>query len=181
MNTMRDVQTICEKSVQSLSDLQHLTSSYLVETMTDDAIPLYELVNQDPRYPVEAYHFVREALAYAADSMELGSSSFNDPEMDENELAHRARRERHLTGQQLCEAIRQYAINQYGYMAKIVLKKWNIDKTSCFGDIVYNMISIGVMKKSSEDDPSHFNDVYDFDEVFEQEFQICNSGVQRRS
>ncbi len=163
-------------------DLSELILPYRCKfvIMTDDAL-LYQLVDQDPRYPLEAYNFVRDALSFAADSMELGSSAYFDPELDEEEAAHRARRERHLTGQQLCEAIRMYAINQYGYMAKVVLKNWNVDKTDCFGDIVYNMISIGLMKKSNEDRQTHFNNVYKFEDVFETEFAICQSAANRRS
>jgi uncharacterized repeat protein (TIGR04138 family) len=149
--------------------------------MTDDSFSLYQLVNQDPRYPIEAYWFVREALAYAADSMELGSQVYNEPDPELESVTHRARRERHLSGQQLCEAIRGYALNQYGYMAKVVLKNWSIDKTSCFGDIVYNMISVGIMKKSSDDKRSHFDGVYLFDEVFGANFEICDSLAQRRT
>lgn len=149
--------------------------------MTDESFSLYQLVNQDPRYPIEAYWFVREALAFAADSMELGSHDYQDPEYDVEAANHRARRERHLTGQQLCESIRLYSLNQYGYMAKVVLKNWNIDSTGCFGDIVFNMIDVGIMKKSSRDKRSHFDNVYDFDEVFETNFEICDSMVPRRT
>jgi uncharacterized repeat protein (TIGR04138 family) len=149
--------------------------------MTDDSFSLYQLVSQDPRYPVEAYRFVREALAFAADSMELESSDYSDPDFDLDSEKHKARRERHLSGQQLCEAIRRYSLNQFGYMAKVVLKNWNIDQTSCFGDIVYNMISLGIMKKSSRDKRSHFDGVYHFDDVFETNFEICDPIVLRRS
>ena len=148
--------------------------------MSDETFCLYQLVNEDPRYPVEAYMFVREALAYASDSMELGEHTY-EAEVDIDAVTHLARRERHLTGQQLCEAIRQYAINQFGYMAKIVLKNWGIDQTGCFGDIVYNMINVGIMKKSSRDKREHFDDVFAFDEVFQTNFEICNSLAQRRS
>ena len=148
--------------------------------MNDESYSLYQLVREDPRYPVEAYLFVREALAYAADSMELGCQSY-DSDQEIDTATHLARRERHLTGQQLCEAIRQYALNQFGYMAKVVLRNWGIDRTGCFGDIVYNMINVGIMKKSSSDRRSHFDDVYQFDEVFEHEFAICDSLAQRRS
>ena len=147
--------------------------------MTDDSFLLFQIVNQDSRYPVEVYWFVREALAFAADSMELESEGFDDAETDLETQMHRARRERHLTGQQLCEAIRQYSLNQFGYMAKVVLMNWNIDKTDCFGDIVYNMISAGLMKKSSRDKRAHFNSVYCFNEVFENNFEICDSVSQR--
>ena len=149
--------------------------------MTDESFSLYQLVNDDPRYPVEAYRFVRDALAYAADSLELEAHDYNDPEIDLETVTHDARRERHLSGQQFCEAIRRYSLNQFGYMSKVVLKNWNIDQTSCFGDIVYNMISVGIMKKSSRDKRSHFDDVYHFDEVFEANFEICDPVVQRRS
>ena len=148
--------------------------------MSDESFSLYQIVEQDPRYPIEAYIFVREALAYASDSMELGSQCYqSDGEVDA--ATHLARRERHLTGQQLCEAIRQYALNQFGYMAKVVLNNWSIDRTGCFGDIVYNMIDLGIMKKSSQDERDHFDNVYEFDDVFQTSFEICDSLAQRRS
>ena len=148
--------------------------------MSDESFSLYQIVDQDPRYPIEAYMFVREALAYASDSLELGSQCYQS-EVDVDAATHLARRERHLTGQQLCEAIRQYALNQFGYMAKIVLNNWNIDRTGCFGDIVYNMIDLGIMKKSSQDQRDHFNNVFQFDDVFQNSFEICDSLAQRRS
>ncbi len=171
--------------------------------MSEEAYSLFELVSHDPRYPVEAYVFVREALAFAADSAELNAPAaakkrvstkdkaakskttrgkpLNEPVTDAAGELKRARRERHLTGQQLCEAIRQYSINQYGYMARVVLENWRITETSCFGDIVYNMIQIGIMKKSSQDRRSHFDNVYDFDNVFEKEFQFCCNSISQRS
>ncbi len=148
--------------------------------MSDESYSLYQIVDQDPRYPIDAYIFVRDALAYASDSLELGSQCYPaDAEVDAS--TQLARRERHLTGQQLCEAIRQYALNQFGYMAKVVLKNWSIDRTGCFGDIVYNMIDLGIMKKSSQDKRAHFDDVYEFDDVFQNRFEICDSLAQRRS
>ncbi len=147
--------------------------------MSDETVTLYQLVKQDPRYPIEAYVFVREALSFAADSMELGCEPC-DSKTDASPVNNRTRRERHLTGQQLCEAIRQFANNQFGYMAKVVLNSWNVNSTSCFGDIVYNMIRAGIMKKSSQDRRSHFDGVYDFADVFQTHFETCDSLVHRR-
>ena len=56
--------------------------------------------------------------------------------------------EQHVTGQELCEAIRRYALEQYGYMAKTVLNSWGIHGTSDFGEIVFNLIRIGQMRKT---------------------------------
>ena len=54
----------------------------------------------------------------------------------------------HVTGQELCEAIRRYALDQYGYMAKLVLNNWGIRSTGDFGEIVFNLIRIGRMRKT---------------------------------
>jgi uncharacterized repeat protein (TIGR04138 family) len=142
--------------------------------MSDDSYSLLQLIKKDTRYTVDAYLFIREALAYAADALEMGSLSEPEPNLS-LEQKQQQYRERHLTGQQLCDAIRLYGINQFGLMAQTVLKSWGVETTSAFGDIVYNMIEAGMMKKSPSDRRSHFNDVYDFDEVFNQQFRICNS------
>ena len=147
--------------------------------MSEDSYSLHQLIGKDPRYPVEAYVFIREALAFAADSLELGSQNL-DEETAEAE-AQKNRRERHLSGQELCEAIRLYALKQYGFMAKVVLNNWGVHETSDFGEIVYNMIDVGIMKKSSRDQRAHFNGVYQFNEAFEQNFRICPSNTPRKN
>ena len=147
--------------------------------MSNETCSLYDLVENDSRYPLDAYVFVREALAFASDSLELGSLATAECQRNSEQL-QQARRERHLTGQELCEAIRLYALNQFGYMAQIVLKSWGITETRCFGDIVYNMIDVGIMKKSSSDRRAHFDDIYDFDAAFENEFKICGGSLAER-
>jgi len=150
--------------------------------MPDESFFLLQLINQDRRYPIEAYLFVREALAFASDAKELGTyAACETGELGRGEeTLKRSRRERHLSGQELCEAIRQFAVNQYGYMAKVVLNRWGIRETRDFGEIVYNMINVGIMKKSNRDRKSHFDGVYDFDDVFENEFAMCCPKSSRR-
>lgn len=144
--------------------------------MPEENFLLLEAIAQDDRYPIDAYQFVREAVAYADDNEELGEYTY---ELSPSEDARSASQERHLTGQQLCEAIRLYAINQFGYMARIVLKNWGVMETSAFGDIVYNMIDVGIMKKSPLDHRNHFDGVYTFD-VFDVGFEICNTAAAKR-
>lgn len=132
-----------------------------------DEIAMFEIIENDSRYPMEAYQFVREALAYASDNMQLQLQEFERFSDDDEPIV-----ERHFTGQQLCESIRQYAINQFGYMAKVVLQNWNIDSTSCFGDLVYNMIDAEIMKKSESDRREDFDNVYEFNDVFETDLEI---------
>ena len=126
--------------------------------MSDKIHPIIELLQQDLRYHIEAYQFVREALAYAQETLKMPSQG--------------AEGEHHITGQQLCEAIRQYAVEQYGYMALTVLNNWGVHRTSDFGEIVYNLIRIKHMKKSESDRRKDFDDVYEFATAFEPVFEL---------
>lgn len=79
----------------------------------------------------------------------------------------RGEKETHLSGRELCEAVRQYALQQYGFLARQVLANWGINSTSDLGEIVYNLIRIDVFKKSPSDRREDFNDVYDFVDAFQ--------------
>jgi uncharacterized repeat protein (TIGR04138 family) len=158
--------------------------------MADPAQELHDLLRQDRRYKLEAYAFVFDALGYA--HKVLGMGTVRSSEEDEGGAAERpelhlprgaatgggesgeegSAGERHLTGQQLCEAIRLYALEQYGYMAKCVLNSWGVNTTGDFGEIVFNLIGIGQMRKTKEDRREDFDDVFDFDTGLTQSFQI---------
>ncbi len=135
--------------------------------MSEESHSVFEMLREDPRYKLEAYEFVGEALGYAQRQLGMGVEAISEEQSEEEALAAR-----HLTGQQLCEAIRQYALEQFGYMAKVVLNSWGVYVTLDFGEIVYNLIRIGQMSKSPGDRLEDFEDVYDFDEAFQQDFEI---------
>jgi uncharacterized repeat protein (TIGR04138 family) len=116
--------------------------------------PLAALLRRDRRYHRDAYFFVFEALRYAHDQLGFGQPSPGDVENEQ----------RHVTGQQLCEAIRRFAVEQYGLMAKSVLNEWGVRSTSDFGEIVFNLIDIGQMKKTDSDRREDFDDVFNFDD-----------------
>jgi uncharacterized repeat protein (TIGR04138 family) len=153
--------------------------------MNEEAIALARVLRKDRRYAPDAYFFVREALGFAADKLELRNCNCQDsPDPKQKSLgsancdsdkcdaeaaddANCTANEHHVTGQQLCDGIRQYALAQFGLMSKVVLNSWGIFSTSDFGEIVYNLINVGVLKKSPQDRRSHFDAVYDFDEAFD--------------
>lgn len=143
--------------------------------MSDPVEKIKALLNQDRRYKFEAYAFVFDSLRYAQESLGMGAvrPSAPDAPVDEEEASSGG--ERHLTGQQLCEAIRRYALEQFGYMAKCVLNSWGIHSTGDFGEIVFNLIRIGTMKKTEDDRREDFDNVYDFDEALRQGFRIEQS------
>ena len=133
--------------------------------MNEHVMAMVELLKQDQRYQLEAYQFVRESLAYAQRIMKM------QPQATEGE---EGKADHHLTGQQLCQAIREYALEQYGYMAKTVLNSWGIHNTGDFGEIVYNLIRIKEMRKSKSDRREDFDDQYDFDSAFMPRFELAN-------
>lgn len=131
---------------------------------------IVELLAADKRYRREAYAFVFEALRYAHDQLGLGTPT--PAEALETPTAEAADAQRHLTGRELCEAIRKLALDQFGYMAKTVLNSWGVHKTGDFGEIVFNLIDIGEMSKTKHDRREDFDDVFDFETGLVQEFRI---------
>jgi uncharacterized repeat protein (TIGR04138 family) len=137
--------------------------------MLDPSHPIAQLLEEDRRYKFEAYAFLFEALHFAQKVLQMGAESPTEPIADEEESPGP---QRHVSGQELCEAIRRYALHQYGYMAKTVLNSWGIHGTNDFGEIVFNLIRIGQMRKTPSDTQVDFDNIYDFDVAFKQQFKI---------
>ena len=140
--------------------------------MIDPTHPIAKLLKDDRRYKIDAYAFVFEALNYAHSQLGMGANRPAEADEGEPEEESPKEAERHLTGQQLCEAIRQYALEQYGYMAQCVLNSWGVRTTGDFGEIVFNLINIGQMRKTSEDQREDFDDVFDFETGLRESFKI---------
>lgn len=104
-----------------------------------------EICGQDSRYKPDAYEFVMQALHFTQGKL---------------------KREGHIGGIELLEGIRDFAIDQYGPMAKAVLNHWGITKTDDFGNIVFNMIEKKTLAKTEADSLNDFKNVYDFEAVF---------------
>lgn len=149
-----------------------------------------DLLNEDTRYKIEAYQFIREALQFAhenIDESELGEehfpdsstefdptdfdpASFETSDFGEDDASQTT--SHHITGQQLSESCRLYAIEQYGYLARIVLGSWGIHCTGDFGELVYNLIRIEQMRKSESDRREDFDDVFEFENAFDPKFEL---------
>jgi|SRR5436190_16662044 len=104
-------------------------------------------------YPMEAFSFVREGLTFTAEQLHGDAQAVPEGE-------------RHISGQQLCLGLRDFAIERYGLMAPVVLQHWNVRRTDDFGRIVFSMIEHGLMCKTDDDSPEDFRAVFDFDEAF---------------
>jgi uncharacterized repeat protein (TIGR04138 family) len=113
-----------------------------------------KLYAQDPRFAREAYHFTREALDFTQKLISRENKGTV----------------RHVTGQELLDGIRQYALQQYGPMTVTVLEEWGVTNCREFGEIVFNMVESGLLAKTDKDTRDDFQQGYDFAEAFHQPF-----------
>ncbi|MFC1485419.1 Minf_1886 family protein [Candidatus Latescibacterota bacterium] len=100
---------------------------------------------EDGRYTRESFLFILSGLEYTLSKLP---------------------KRRHLNGQELSRGITEYAREQYGYLARIVLNGWGIHSTIDYGEIVYLLINEGIMNKTEEDRLEDFRDVFDFESEF---------------
>lgn len=106
------------------------------------------------RYPIDAFHFVKSGLDHTVRTLHPNHEQLSDAE-------------RHVSGQQLSLGLRDFALEQYGHMARMVLGRWRINRTSDFGAIVFAMVDGGMMQATEKDSVRDFEAVFDFDEGFD--------------
>ncbi len=123
---------------------------------------LRKIVKKDCRYSMQSYQFIFEALDYTASKLgKKYNSSLED--------------ERHVTGQELSEGIKQFALAKFGFMALIVFEQWGVANSRDFGEIVFNLVESGLMGKTNTDSIDDFKDIYDFHEEFDEKFKFDGS------
>lgn len=92
----------------------------------------------------------------------------------------RAQRSLHVSGRELSEGLRHFALDRFGPMAKTVLNEWGIRKSDDFGEIVYNLIDYNVFSKTDTDRREDFASVFDFEEAFVKPFlPACRQPARR--
>jgi uncharacterized repeat protein (TIGR04138 family) len=113
----------------------------------------------DRRFDAGAYLFVREALVFTArQQKKKPAPGLPVPES-------------HVTGQQLLEGVRHYALDQFGPMVPTVFAHWGINSCEDIGAIVFNLIAVGEFGKTDQDTIADFHGGFDFQEAFVAPFQ----------
>ena len=120
-----------------------------MESTSDFYEQVEKIVDRDPRYRPEAYSFVMLALGFTVSRLESP---------------------RHVTGQELLLGIRDYALDQFGPMAKTVFDHWGIRQTQDFGHVVFNMVDDGLLGRTDSDRLEDFAGGYDFETAFVKEY-----------
>lgn len=111
---------------------------------------LDKIFKKGSRYQPEAYQFVMSALNFTVKKL---------------------KKPRHVSGRELLESIRQYALDQFGPMARTVLEHWGVSSTEDFGEIVFDLVGAGLLGKTAEDSKEDFKNGYDFKVAFDQGYK----------
>ena len=119
------------------------------------------ICKEDSRYDRKAYSFVRQGLDHTV------------KELKKRENA-KTRGSHHVTGAELLDGLRIYALDQYGPLAKTVLNSWGIKRCGDFGEIVFNLIEYNVFSKTENDRREDFVELFSFDEAFVKPFLPLN-------
>lgn len=144
--------------VQSCVDLEMLPTFNFSMPEFDFNEIVALICKEDGRFDPRAYNFVRAGLDHSVKALKTKhesratSGSF------------------HVTGRELSEGLRDYALEQFGPMAPTVLGAWGLTQTADFGEIVYNLIEYNVFSKTEADRREDFAGVYDFNDAFVKPF-----------
>ena len=115
---------------------------------------LDSIATSDPRYQREAYIFLRDALDFTTKQQKKAKGTTV----------------RHVSGPELLEGVRQYALKEFGPMVITVFDSWGIRATEDIGHMVFNLINAGIFGKTDEDSIEDFKNVYDFQDAFVKPF-----------
>ncbi|MGQ0552076.1 MAG: Minf_1886 family protein [Planctomycetota bacterium] len=115
------------------------------------------LALRDGRYAGEAFHFVFDSLDFVLDRQE--------------QLMKRSGRtapaDRHVSVPQLLEGIREYALAEFGPLARLVLERWGLFRTEDFGEIVFALVEGRLLNKQETDRKLDFRNGFNFREAFD--------------
>lgn len=117
------------------------------------------------KYHPQAYLFINDALAVAQEAFGRDKTSETGG---------------HILPRELLDGVRLLGQRRYGMMAPSVFRTWGIITTADVGEIVFEMVELGEMKKTDDDRMSDFVDVFSFDDAFNAGYAIDVSKAFKR-
>ena len=109
---------------------------------------------RDRRYTPEAFFFLHEGLMRTL-----------------KQVQDKEKKTRQISGAELSDGLRVYALEQYGPLAMTVLERWGVKTTRDFGEIVFLLLEAGLLGKTDEDKIEDFDNLFDFDTAFRAPFR----------
>ncbi len=104
------------------------------------------ILKRDKRFDPHAYFFLKDALDFTLKRIAESNNG----------------QARHVSGPELLEGCRDYALEQFGPMASTLMNEWSIRKCQDLGDMVFHLIEEQVFGKQDSDKKEDFSEVFDF-------------------
>ncbi len=152
------------------------------------------------RYPAAAFLFVQECLGLAAERVHgamsreetavakwmaregIGPEDLQPLEAEGRipvdiaaalkQVGGPGKMNRHVSGPELCWAVRDAALERWGLMARGVLGAWGMTRTQDVGAIIFALVENDWLKKQPSDSLHDFDDVYSFAEAFDGTYRV---------
>ena len=116
-----------------------------------------EIATEDGRDNAEALKFVYEGL---------GATIRKIKEADDQDQP------RHISPDEFSKGLARLAIERWGRLSRMVLNRWGVNTTRDLGEIVFLMIDHKWMTAQETDRIEDFDNVYNFEQVFEKQFKF---------
>lgn len=114
------------------------------------------ILAEDGRYAAEAYEMVVDALRAAAKGRRRSGPGPRVARLDPAGLL---------------DAVREFALEEYGPLTLTLLQSWNVHGCRDIGEIVFNLASRGVVALEPGDRRESFHAGFDFEEAFRRPFE----------
>ncbi len=103
--------------------------------LLSDVYRAFILSGRDTRYQPDGYGFVLASLDFVREKRSLTG---------------------HIEASDIIDGVIELSLMKFGPLAEQVLKKWGIVETIDIGTIVYNLISMEILSRTSDDKLSNF-------------------------
>ncbi len=112
------------------------------------------ILKRDSRFDAHAYFFLKDALDFTLKR----SAEANGGQA------------RHVSGPDLLQGFREFALEQFGPMAATLMTEWGVRKCQDVGDMVFLLIDEQVFGKQDTDRREDFSEIFDFEDALVRPF-----------
>ena len=120
-------------------------------------MPLTKSPRPKLKFHPHAYLFITDALNEAQTA--LGRD-------------HQSETSGHVSARELLNGVRSLGQRRFGMMTTAVFRFWGITSTGDVGRIVFELIELGEMKKTDNDQFGDFVDIFSFNDAFDTEYVV---------
>lgn len=121
------------------------------------------------KYHPDSYRFVFAALQYTQEKLDR-AMPVDDGDFDDSHSGH-------ITGGELLDGVREFALAEFGLMARTVFESWNIRSTRDFGEIVFELVERGEMRATEDDRIEDFDGVFEFEQALDADYKISTGRI----